>query len=199
MTQPKQKPKIKLTRADYVEMTPPFPPGPRYQLINGELIEMAGPNDRHQVFTGELYIALTIQARESGIGETRIAPYDVAVDEFNTFQPDLLYVSNERREIFDGHGVTGAPDLVVEVLSDSTRRRDLTEKLPVYGSSGVREAWVADLDSETVSQYVTDGQTLTLERVYGAQETLTSTTMPGVSIDLAPIFDRVRAAPTPTD
>ena len=60
------------------------------------------------------------------IGEIRIAPYDVHVDPFNTYQPDLLYVSNERRHIFDldGRGITGAPDVVVEILSDSTRRYD---------------------------------------------------------------------------
>jgi Uma2 family endonuclease len=195
MTQPKQKPKIKLTRADYVEMTPPFPPGPRYQLINGELIEMAGPNDQHQVFVGEMYIAVTVQARELGIGQTRISPYDVAIDEFNTFQPDLLYVSNERRGIFDGHGVTGAPDVVVEVLSDSTRRRDLEEKLPVYGANGVREVWVVDLDAETVSKYVGDGQSLIPDAVYPADGTLTSQAMPGVEVPLGPIFARVRGAP----
>ena len=199
MTQPKQKPTTKLTGADYMAMTPDVPYGPRYQLINGELIEMAGPAHRHQAFVKELLIVMTLRARELDIGETCVSPYDVAIDQFNTFQPDLLYVSNGRREIFDGHGITGAPDVVVEVLSDSTRRRDLTEKLPVYGTTGVQEAWVADLDAETVSQYVGDGQTLALARVYGAQDTLTSEAMPGVSIDLAPIFDRVRAAPTPTD
>ena len=197
MTQPKQKPKIKLTGADYLALTPPSHRGPRYQLINGELIQMAGPNEPHQVFIGRLYIEVTLQTDRLGIGETRISPYDVAIDQFNTFQPDLLFVSNARRGIFDGHGVTGAPDVVVEVLSDSTRQRDLNVKMPVYARNGVREMWVADLRTETVAKYVGDGETLTLETVYTAQDVLTSAAIPGVAIDLSPIFARIRAEALP--
>ena len=197
MTQPTQKPRTKLTGADYMRLTPPSHRGRRFQLIEGELIEMAGPNDPHQVFIGELYIEVRTQTRALGLGETRISPFDAAIDEHNTFQPDLLFVSNERRHIFDGHGVTGAPDLVVEVLSESTRRRDFNVKLPVYGRNGVREAWMADLGGETVAKYVGDGRSMTLERVYGADDVLTSDAMPGVAIDLAPIFALLRGAVLP--
>ena len=196
MTQPKAKPKAKLTGADYMRLTPPSHRGVRYQLIEGELIEMAGPNDAHQVFTGRFYMQLTLQTDALDIGETRIAPYDVAIDDHNTFQPDMLFVSNERRHIFDddGHGVTGAPDLVVEVLSESTRQRDLNVKMPVYGRNGVREMLAVDLAAETISKYVGDGQSMTLERVYGPDDVLTSDTMPGVAIELGPIFARLRSA-----
>ena len=97
-------------------------------------------------------------------------------------------MSHARRHIFDGHGVTGAPDVVVEVLSESTRQRDLAVKLPVYARNGVREMWVADLRARTVAKYTGDGRTLTLAQVYGADDILTSDAMPGVAIDLAPIF-----------
>lgn len=192
MTRPKAKPQAKLTGADYMRLTPPSHRGRRFQLIEGELIEMAGPNDPHQVFIGNLYIEATIQVRALGIGETRISPYDAAIDEHNTFQPDMLFVSNERRHIFDGHGVTGAPDLVVEVLSESTRQRDLNVKLPVYARNGVREVLMVDLPAETVAKYVGDGQSMTLERVYSPDDVLTSDAMPGVAIELAPLFARVR-------
>ena len=182
------KPRVKLTGADYMTLTPPSHRGRRYQLIEGELIEMAGPNHPHQVFTGRLYIQLTLQTDQLGIGEVRISPYDVAIDEHNTFQPDLLFVSRAQRHIFDGHGVTGAPDVVVEVLSESTRQRDLAVKLPVYARNGVREMWVADLRARTVAKYIGDGRTLTLAQVYGADDILTSDAMPGVAIELAPIF-----------
>ena len=197
MAQPKAKLRVKLTGADYMKLTPPSHRGVRYQLIEGELIKMAGPNDPHQVFIGELYIEATVQVRALGIGETRISPYDAAIDEFNTFQPDMLYVSNERRHIFDGHGITGAPDLVVEVLSESTRQRDLNVKLPVYARNGVREAWMADLRAESVAKYIGDGQSMTLARVYGPDDVLTSDAMPGVAIDLGPIFARIRGAALP--
>ena len=121
-------------------------------------------------------------------GILRLAPFDVALDEHNTFQPDLLFVSHARRHIFDGHGVAGAPDVVVEVLSESTRQRDLAVKLPVYARNGVREMWVADLRARTVAKYIGDGQRLTLAQVYGADDILTSAAMPGVAIELGPIF-----------
>lgn len=192
MTQPTQKPRTKLTGADYMAMTPPSHRGRRFQLIEGELIEMAGPNDPHQVFVGDFYIEATIQIRALGIGETRISPYDAAIDEHNTFQPDMLFVSNERRHIFDGHGVTGAPDLVVEVLSESTRQRDLNVKLPVYARNGVREMLAVDLNTESITKYLGDGQSLTLATVYGPDDVLTSEAMPGVAIELGPIFARIR-------
>ena len=193
MTQPKAKPRAKLTGADYLRLTPPSHRGVRYQLIEGELIEMAGPNDPHQVFIGNFYIEATIQVRALGIGETRISPYDVAIDEHNTFQPDMLFISNERRHIFDGHGVTGSPDLVVEVLSESTRQRDLNVKFPVYARNGIREMLTVDLQAETIAKYVGDGQSLTLATVYGSDDVLTSEAMPGVAIELGPIFARLRS------
>ena len=188
MTQPKQKPKTKLTGVDYMVLTPPSHRGVRYQLIEGELVKMAGPNDPHQVFIGELYFAARAQIGAPGLFEIRLSPFDVAIDEHNTFQPDLLFVSSERRHIFDGHGVTGAPDVVVEVLSESTRQRDLNVKLPVYARNGVREMWMADLRARTVAKYVGDGQSLTLATMYSAGDVLTSEAIPGVAINLGAIF-----------
>ena len=194
MTQPKAKPRTKLTNADYMAMTPPANSGPRYQLINGELIEMSSASDGHQVFALRCGSTMLTQADELDIGEVRIAAYDVHIDEFNTFQPDLLFVSNARRHIFnpDGRGITGAPDVVVEILSDSTRRRDLNEKLPVYRANGVREIWIVDLDAATVAIHSGDSDTSTPVRTFAAADTLTSEAMPGVAIDLAPIFARAQ-------
>ncbi len=187
-------PGAKMTGADYMAITPPSHRGRRFQLIEGELIEMAGPSEPHQVFVGELYFAARLQIGASGAYEIRLSPFDVAFDGSSTFQPDLLFVSNDRRHIFDGHGITGAPDVVVEVLSESTRRRDLTVKMPVYARSGVREMWVADLDARTVAKYAGDGASLALVEVYQSDGVLVSDAMPGVAIELAPIFARISDA-----
>ncbi|MDE2788737.1 MAG: Uma2 family endonuclease [Chloroflexota bacterium] len=194
MTQPKTKPRTRLTNADYMTMTPPENSGPRYQLINGEIIEMSGASDAHQVFLMWLCSGLLLQVEDLGIGEIRIPPYDVHIDEFNTYQPDLLFVSNARRHVFnpDGRGITGAPDVVVEILSDSTRRRDLNEKLPIYAANGVREVWIVDLDAATVAVHSGDDPMFAPIQTFAASDTLTSDAMPGVAIDLAPIFARAR-------
>ena len=195
MTQPhtaqaEPKPRGKLTNADYLAMTPPANTGPRYQLIQGELVEMAGANDPHQVFSMRLSSGLLIQVDALGTGEIRIAPYDVHIDPFNTYQPDLLFVSNARLRIFDvdRKGITGAPDVVVEILSESTRRHDLNRKLPEYVAAGVREVWVVDLDARTVSVYAGDAATPAV--VFTDNDTLTSDAMPGVAVELGPIFAR---------
>ena len=140
-----------------------------------------------------MYFSLQSVIELGGIGELLMAPFDVYIDEHNTFQPDLLFVSAERQHILNERGAIGAPDLVVEVLSESTRQRDLNVKLPVYARNGVREMLAVDLNAETVARYVGDGQSMTLARVYGPEDVLTSDVMPGVAIDLAPIFARIRA------
>ena len=191
MLQPIAQPRTGMTGADYMAITPPSHRGRRFQLIEGELIEMAGPSEPHQVFVGELYFAARLQIGAPGAYEIRLSPFDVAIDGNSTFQPDLLFVANARRHIFDGHGITGAPDVIVEVLSESTRRYDLTVKMPVYARSGVREMWVADLDARTVAKYAGDGVSLTLAAVYQSDGVLISDVMPGVAIELGPIFARI--------
>ena len=194
MTQPKAKPRTKLTGADYMKLTPPSHRGVRYQLIEGELVRMAGANQSHQVFIGELYFAARSQIGSPGTFEIMLPPFDVYIDEHNTFQPDLLFVSAERRHILSERGVNGAPEVVVEVLSESTRQRDLNVKLPVYARNGVREMLAVDLNAESIARYVGDGQSMNLAQVYGPDDILTSDALTGVAIDLAPIFDRLRSA-----
>ncbi len=194
MTQTKAKPKTKLTGADYMKLTPPSHRGVRYQLIEGELVGMAGANQSHQVFIGELHFAARSQIGPPGTFEIMLPPFDVYIDEHNTFQPDLLFVSAERRYILSERGVNGAPDVVVEVLSESTRQRDLNVKLPVYARNGVREMLAVDLNAESIARYVGDGQSMNLAQVYGPDDILTSDALTGVAIDLGPIFSRLRSA-----
>ena len=193
MTQREAKPRVKLTNADYMAMTPPENTGPRYQLINGDLIQMAGASDPHQVFLMWLCSGLLLQTEALSIGEIRIPPYDVHIDQFNTYQPDLLFVSNARRHIIENSGITGVPDVVVEILSESTRRHNLNRKLPVYINAGVPEVWVVDLDARTLSIYA--GNATTPSTVLTAADILTSDVMPGVAVELESIFARVQAAP----
>ena len=193
MTQPEAKPRVKLTNADYMAMTPPANTGPRYQLINGELFEMSGASNPHQVFLMWLCSGLLLQVDTLAIGEIRIAPYDVHIDPFNTYQPDLLFVSTARSHLIEHLGITGAPDVVVEILSDSTRRHDLNRKLPVYLDAEVNEVWIVDLDAATLAIHASDA--LTPVAAFTAGDTLTSDAMPGVAVDLGPLFARAQAAP----
>lgn len=125
-------------RQDYEAL----PDEPRCELIYGSFYVSPSPSLLHQTILGLLYEALRRVVGSSG-GRVFFAPLDVALAEHTVVQPDLTYVSRERREIL-GERIEGAPDLLVEILSPGTARRDRGEKLRLYAESGVREYWVVD-------------------------------------------------------
>ena len=86
-------------------------------------------------------------------GKVYLAPADVVFSNYDVVEPDLLFVSNERLEILAVTRVTGAPDLVVEILSPSTRRTDEVRKRQLYDRFGVREYWLVDPDVDEVQVY----------------------------------------------
>ncbi|WP_419859591.1 Uma2 family endonuclease [Candidatus Palauibacter sp.] len=125
--------------------------GNRYEAIGGELFMKAAPNFRHQKVSQRVFKELDRILQEPGHGEVVYAPFGVefpATDE--GVQPDLLFVSNERREILGSDWIRGAPDLVVEILSPSTASHDRGIKLELYERQGVREYWIGDPDEHVV-------------------------------------------------
>ena len=119
--------------------------GNRYEFIGGRLYVTPAPVTRHQRISKRLQAALMRVLEDAGLGEVFSAPFLV---EFpgtgDRVQPDLLFVSDERREIIGEKQVLGAPDLVVEILSPSTAHRDRGIKLDLYARCGVRQYWIVD-------------------------------------------------------
>ena len=119
--------------------------GNRYEFIGGRLYMTPAPVTRHQRVLRRLWSALLRTLMDSGRGEVFSAPLLV---EFpgsdDRVQPDLLFVSSERRAIIGERQVLGAPDLVVEILSPSTAHRDRGIKLDLYARHGVRQYWIVD-------------------------------------------------------
>jgi Uma2 family endonuclease len=91
-------------------------------------------------------------------GAVAIAPLDVTLADHSVVQPDVIYVSASRLEIV-GDRIEGAPDLLVEVLSPGTSRRDRNEKLKLYAESGVREYWIVDAVERQIEFLVNDSGT----------------------------------------
>lgn len=129
--------------ADYLEL----PDQPRCELLYGRLPVTPAPTLRHQLVVGEVFRLLYEFARHRG-GYAVVSPVDVVLAEHSIVQPDAIYVGPERAGIL-GQRVEGAPDLVVEILSPATARRDLGEKLRLYAESGVAEYWIIDPGPET--------------------------------------------------
>jgi Uma2 family endonuclease len=177
----------RLTYDDYVS----FPDdGRRHELLDGEHIVTPTPVSGHQRVSIRLATALHIFVQQHRLGEVLAAPFDVILSDHNVVEPDLLFVSNERRAIVQDW-VRGAPDLVVEILSPSTRRLDEVTKRHLYDRFGVREYWIVDLDIDTVKVYrrAEDGRFLRVaELAAEADDALDTPLLPGFSLRLRELF-----------
>ena len=180
--------KPKLTYEDYLNI----PGDDRYELINGELILVGSPNRDHQTVDASLGARLYFFVEDRDLGRVYHAPFDVLLTDpdgsLNVVQPDLIFVSREREDIITLANIQGAPDLLVEILSPSTRRLDMTTKLELYARHGVKEYWIADPEARAIAvMLLQDGQYETVGE-YGLQDILTSPTLEGFSVSLDTIF-----------
>ncbi len=143
--------RVKLTYEDFLH----FPDdGKRHELIDGEHYVTPSPNTRHQAISGNLYFIIRSWLEQHPVGRVFYAPFDIVFTNFDVVEPDLLYMSNERAaEILTAKHVTGAPEIVVEIASPGTRKRDETIKRRLYQRSGVSEYWVVDPDIDVVRVY----------------------------------------------
>jgi len=140
----------KLRYEDYVE----FPDdGQRHEIIDGVHYVTPSPNTYHQVVSRRLQFLLYQAIELTGLGQVFDAPCDVELDEHDIVVPDLFVVLAENR-IITPKKIKGSPDLIVEILSPSTRSRDLDEKRASYEANGVREYWIVDPDEHEMTQLV---------------------------------------------
>lgn len=178
---------VKLTYDDYVL----FPDdGLRHELIDGVHYVSPCPNLRHQQILGRLYLALGNWLEAHPVGQALLAPFDVVFTRHDVVEPDLLFVSREHEtsKLIEKYAL-GA-DLVVEIESPSTRRRDATIKRELYERSGVREYWIVDPDKAVVRVFRLAGTTFTspLELSGHRADVLTTPLVPGLQIPLERLF-----------
>ncbi|MBQ2640778.1 MAG: Uma2 family endonuclease [Lachnospiraceae bacterium] len=128
------------------------------ELIDGVIYNMASPTHRHQTAAGAIYYQLCRYVDSRG-GNCMpfIAPADVRLDrdDDTMLVPDVFVVcESDEPKLSDEGYIDGAPDLVIEVLSPSTRKKDMFIKLEKYRNAGVREYWIVDLQKEKVIVYL---------------------------------------------
>lgn len=126
----------------------------RAELIDGELIFMEAPSTSHQILVMKIAFLLELFIRENK-GECFVlpSPLDVQLDcdDKTVVQPDIVVICNRERLV--KRGIYGAPDMVIEVTSPSTRRMDFAKKMVKYDNAGVREYWIVDLQKKKVVTY----------------------------------------------
>lgn len=159
----------------------------RLELIEGELFVSPAPNLRHQRVSMTFTLALGTYVRAHKLGEVFAAPTEVRLAADVAVQPDIIFVSRERLHLLKTARIDGAPDLVVEILSPSSRRVDLTRKKAAYERLGVPEYWIMDYDAYDVSIFaLVDGRYVA---VPVENEIARSRAVPGFEIALADLFE----------
>lgn len=134
----------------YNDMLAKLPAESRYEIQNYHLIDMPSPTEKHQDLQFKLTLLLGNHIVSNKLGKFYQAPFDVIFDEGNTVQPDLLFVSNENKEIIKERGVFGAPDLIIEIVSKGSIIRDYVEKKEDYEKFSIKEYWIIDPQNQFI-------------------------------------------------
>jgi Uma2 family endonuclease len=178
----------KLTHEDYLRLPDD---GRRHQIIDGVHHVSPSPTLQHQRIVRQVYDAVSAHVRREAPppGEVCFAPLDVILSPHDVVQPDVLYVSHERRRILR-QWVHGAPDLVIEVLSPTTRGIDTGAKLAAYERAGVAECWLVDPEclSVTVYRRGAGGRFARVEELRDPEASVSTPLLPGFAAALSTLF-----------
>ena len=167
----------------------------RAEIIDGEAVMMAPPSSIHQEIAAEVtrQFGNYLEGKRCKVYP---APFGVRLFERNgdapedvdtMVEPDLSVVCD--RSKIDNHGCKGAPDLVIEILSPSTRRHDRLVKLDLYQRAGVREYWIVDPEYKSVQVFTQDGGgSLKLHEDYGREDVAKVNVLDGGFIELSKVF-----------
>ena len=167
----------------------------RVEIINGEIFLMASPVRVHQEISGELFrqLANFLEGKKCRV---YAAPFAVRLfekdgdnpeDVDTMVEPDITVVCDKDK--LDKHGCKGAPDMVIEILSPSTRRHDRLVKLGLYQQAGVREYWIVDPENKSVQVFLQDGSSfLKIHEDYGREDIAKVNVLDGCFIELSKVF-----------
>jgi Uma2 family endonuclease len=167
----------------------------RVELLKGKIFKMSpAPNRAHQTLTGYIYLEIGVFLRNKTC-KVYVAPFDVRLpikskkdeDITTVLQPDICVVCDQSK--LDKRGCIGAPDIVVEVLSPGNNAKEIKNKFEIYESAGVTEYWVVSPQNQTfILNTLVDGK-YQPSRIMTAGDVVTSTVLPGFSMDLTGLFE----------
>ena len=159
----------------------------RYEIIDGNLLMAPAPDTWHQSWIGALFIILDRHVRSRNLGKVFLSPVDVVLNSENSVQPDLVFVSSANLGIVQRRGIFGTPDLLVEMVSVSSMRRDRYDKKELYGRFGVKEYWIGDPANKALEILTLKDGNYELHCVAEEKGKLTSLVLTGLEFDLSEI------------
>ena len=175
---------VRLTYQDYANT----PDDERYELIDGELIMSAGPNLPHLRNQSKLGYYIMQFVNLNDLGEVFYSDADIVLSDTDVLKPDLSFVSKERAHILTYANIQGAPDLVVEILSPPTARRDWGVKRELYAKHGVNEYWIADPANKIVWVMLLKDGVLEIDQTCYPGDTIASSVLAGFTVKVDDIF-----------
>jgi Uma2 family endonuclease len=166
----------------------------RYEVIEGTPYLLSAPSPTHQLILGNLYAHLRNFFSKKPC-KVFMAPFDVRLfaegkldnDIYNVVQPDLTIYCNPNK--YDERGGIGVPDLVVEILSPSTAKRDRVLKMNLYERAGIKEYWIIDAANRTVEVYTLVGGRYVRDNTFGDNDIVTSFSFQQFSVSIEAIFE----------
>ncbi|OZU88064.1 hypothetical protein CIL03_13095 [Virgibacillus indicus] len=164
--------------------------GNRYELADGQLELMSpAPSVSHQIISFEMQKNIAGSCESDYI--ILSAPVDVILADSEVRQPDLVLIHRKRMDILSNRGVVGSPDLVVEILSPSTLKRDKIDKLKVYARFGIPEYWIIEPKAGILEQYSLSNDQYEPINVFQKEEQITSPNIPCISFTMTDIMERI--------
>jgi Uma2 family endonuclease len=177
------------TKFTYEDLQHIPPDRNRYEIVEGELFVTPAPKTLHQRIVSNLHGQLWQHIRKHRLGELFVAPYDVVLAESTVLEPDILFVNRSRLHLIGEKNLPGPPDLVVEVLSESSQRLDREIKPKQYALYGVPEFWRIDPEGKTVEVFRLAEGAYELVASLGFGDTLISSLFPGLSLPVSSLWE----------
>jgi Uma2 family endonuclease len=164
--------------------------GTRCEIIDGERLMTPSPFPPHQCIASNVVGRLLPFVKARALGRVMFAPSDVFLSKRTVVQPDVYFISNARGSIYQPRGIFGAPDFVIEILSEDDPERDRVRKRRLYARHGVREYWIVDPQSRRIEVFVLEGRRLVLKATHDSGEVRSLAVLPGFTAPLDAIFER---------
>jgi Uma2 family endonuclease len=152
------------------------------ELWDGEIIISAAPRPAHQRILLRTVQGMDDYVRPRRCGEVFVSPVDVVFSGSKAVQPDVVFVSSARKSIVEENCIRGAPDLLVEIISEGTWRRDQVDKKALYEQFGVAEYWIIDPDSRLIEVFTLAKGTYRLHARGVGADTVNSKLLPGLKL-----------------
>ena len=157
------------------------------ELSEGRLIITQAPTTEHQEISSRLHLLIGNFVLSNNLGKVCYSPLDVRLWPGTIRQPDIVFMSNEHKDRITER-YWGVPDLVMEILSESTEKQDRTEKFYEYGKAGVLEYWIVDPSAQTIEVFVLDQGAYKLLGKWGTDEVAYSKVLAGFQVAVDGVF-----------